>query len=343
MKDRGNILDKKIEHFIEANKAKYCFKIGNYDIPEVLITNNRNRINLKKNRQALIRGSNSPYSINMENYLKSQNIDCIKEMVVIIQDYNLWEDIINFLNPSQEDRINCLGKNYFSLDFFIPDKLICIEVDSDFHNDRKILDQARDYYISSTFSIDTLRFYHFGDNNVRDRENIAVLNYKLSQYPRRNPETIFNYTDVLISNFKYEKEYLLIMLDRLKTFVGNLAIAKNISITEKDYNNLATGINFGNLTTPMMFSNDFIELTEDLFNCKVNICKGVVNYSIVDICYVLRTKNIPIQSDIISKYGFIPYWIYKIINIPKEYWGFISQSCREDELILKYIQDGKIR
>ena len=344
MKDRGNILDKKIEHFIEANKAKYCFKVGNYSIPKILITNNKAKIDLIKNRNKLLKQANSPYAQEMEKYLISQGINYIKELTIIIQDYRFWENIIEFLNPINKEKEEYLNKNYFSMDFFIPDYLLCVEVDSDFHNNRKILDQARDYYIRGTFSIDTVRFYHFGESLERDRENLVYLKSKLSQPPQDN-SNIFNYTDVLISNFKYENEYLLIMLDRLNNFVGNLSIARKVTITEKDYNNLAYNLTFDNnsLVYPMMLVDDFINLTRNLFNCDLTVCKGVSNYSIIDITYILNNPNIDIRRYILSTYNSVPFWISKLINISSEYSCYIRPKTYEDDIILKNIRNGIIR
>ena len=344
MKNNKGYIESKIEQYIKVNKLKYCFDLNGYLIPDKLVTNNRKRVSLKANRNKQLKIGNSPYSKNMEKYLIDQNINYIKEFIIIIQNTSLWESILSFCKLSEEDKKKYEEMNYFSLDYFIPESLSCIEVDSDYHKNREILDYARDLYLKSEFKIETFRLYHFGSDYIKDSEGIAALKNRMSQVYCEDPKSLFDYTEILISNFKYENEYFLIMLGKLVNVIGfEKMITSNIKLTEKDYNDLSQGINFGNLTYPMMFCNDFINFAKDLFNYNITVLNGIVSYSIFDIGHILNNRNLPIQSDIISKFGFIPYWSARFMRIPKEYINFISQVTDEDKLILKYIQDGKIK
>ena len=329
-----------IKRYIERNISKFCFYIGPFSIPKEIVTNKKKRINIEMNRNKLLKEGNSPYAVNMENYLKDIGVRYVKEFVIIIQDFNLWEISLSILDLTEDERNNYLKTNYFSLDFFLPDSLTCVEVDSNYHNNRKKLDKARDYYISNYYNIKTYRFYHFKEdennpNQIELRNRIRMVSV--------NPNNLFNYSSIVFNNFIYSNESFIVMIERFINWIGqNSFFTRNkFTITEKDYNTLADGL-FEETINPMMFSDYFINLADKMIGHKIIICKNVINYNISEIYYILNNRTLPIQSDLISKYGAIPYWISKIMKIPIEYINFIKENSGEDLYILKYIKDGTI-
>lgn len=336
-----NSLKESAKSYIINNLSRFCFKIGIYDVPIRIRSSNNNIINLKINRDKLLK-SNSLYSRRLENYLTSEGIVFIREFIIIIQNKELWEYSVNCMDISDSEKEIYKKMNYFSLDYFLPINMTCIEVDSDYHINRKSLDFARDIYLRMTYFIKTIRFYHFGENYIRDKNNIDLLKKRLSEV-NIDPRNRFNYLDIIYDEFVYDNEYLFIMLSRFIEFIGYENLYKStgkILITEKDFNTLAYNINFGNNTYPMMFCDDFIDLAKNIINYDIVIMKHVTSYSIIEINYILEnSKNIqPLFRKIISKYNNIPYWVSKILNLSDRYKKLIAKSNYEDIEIMKYIK-----
>lgn len=333
-----------IKRYIERNINKFCFNIGPFSIPKEIVTNKKKRVNIEMNRNKLLKEGNSPYAVNMENYLKDIGVRYVKEFVIIIQDFNLWEISLSILNLTEDERNNYLKTNYFSLDFFLPDSLTCIEVDSNYHNNRKKLDKARDYYISNYYNIKTYRFYHFKEdennpNQIELRNRIRMVSV--------NPNFLFNYSSIVFNNFIYSNESFIVMIERFINWIGQnnfFTRSDEFTITEKDYNILADGL-FEKTINPMTFSDYFIEIADKMIGCKITICKNIINYSISEIYYIINNRNNPLLiREIISNNRFnkIPYWISKIIKIPNNLKSYILGCNWEDNTILYYIKLYKL-
>ena len=341
MSNTIDFIKKSVEGYVIRNFYKECFSIGNFSIPKRLITNRNNKISLEKNRKHLLRNE-SPYSLNMTKYLNNNKIDYLKEFIVIIQDKVLWRDIISTFNVSNKEKKNYEECNYFSLDFFLPNNLTCIEVDSNYHFNRTSLDEARDIYLDVKFSIRTIRFYHFGENNIVDFPKLVDLKNRINQI-NIDSSNLFSYFDVMINNFLYENEFIVTMIERFIDYIGLEKFFKNkeFKITEKEYNYLATGINFGNNVRPILVSLEFINLIKELFNRTVIIYRNIINYKFSDITYILNS-NKDIFREIISAFNSIPYWVSVVKCVPEEFKSFIKESTGEDLIILKYLRNGKI-
>ena len=339
-----NSLRKNIEVYLNPIKSSYCFKLGECLIPEKLITINNKKINLKRNRKKLMKDNqNNQYSINMKSYLIGQKINYIEEFIILIQNRSLWINIIDSFNIDKKESDEYKNINYFSIDYFIPEYLACVEVDSDYHINRKILDQARDIYLRSLYHTQTIRFYHFGDNEVRDRENIATLMNWISSFnsPINNYYLLFDYTDILIDNFIYENFFLINILEKLIMLVGvnNFYTNNKHVITGRDFIELSSGINFGKLTDPLMFVADFIDFSKNIIYTEIKILSKITSFRINDIKQIIRYNLTQDNTrSLVSIYGGIPYWISVIKQIPNNLP--INSKNKEDELILKYIQNG---
>ena len=324
-----------IKRYIERNISKFCFNIGPFSIPKEIVTNKKKRVNIEINRNKLLKEGNSPYVVNMENYLKDIGVRYVKEFVIIIQDFNLWEISLSILDLTEDERNNYLKTNYFSLDFFLPDSLTCVEVDSNYHNNRKKLDKARDYYINNYYNIKTYRFYHFKEdennpNQIELRNRIRMISV--------NPNFLFNYSSIVFNNFIYSNESFIIMIERFINWIGqNSFFARNkFTITEKDYNTLTDGL-FEKTINPMMFSDYFIELADKMIGHKIIICKNVINYSILDINCINYYINNNSLRKIITIYNGIPYWVSKVTKIPNNLIEYLKPETSDDYFLLKYI------
>lgn len=194
-----------IKNFVLRNNY-YSFYIENYAIPKVLNTINKKNINIYQKRNESLMRRESSYSKkfyeDIENSLKNSKLynkdlyyHSIKEFPIIIENRELWNNILNYLNIGVESSINT---NYFLLDYFFPYIGLCIEIDSDYHNSKKLYDQARDIYIKTYYGIDTIRFDKYGENKFMytDYHNILIKDI-IKFYPK---ELNNNIDKILIDN-----------------------------------------------------------------------------------------------------------------------------------------------
>ena len=334
-------IESNASRFVKKNINNFCFRLGSFLIPKRIITNKKHKIDIEGNRNKLLISGNSPFAVNMENYLKDKGIRFIKEFIIIIQDFDLWKIILDsFTDIDQNTRKKYEEMNYFSLDYFLPDSLTCIEIDSNYHNNKKTLDLARDIYLKNIYSIETIRFFHFGENKEQDNINLKLLNDRLQKI-NINFTGLFNYEDIVIRDYLYENEPMFIMLERLIKFIGlNYFFSRsNITtyyITGFDYRQLAFDINFGAGLDPLLFYQDFVDLMKNITRKELIIFRTIVNYSIKDIFMILNNE-ISINN-IIEKFNKIPYWVSRIINIPDEFSYLISEETGEDIFVLDYIK-----
>ena len=342
MNNIREMLVKCVENYVARNESKYYFTLNDkYFIPSTLISSNRKRINILKNRNKLLKDQSS-YSKNMKSYLRQLKVSYIQEFIIFIQNSLLWENILSSLNLQKEDYEKYKSINYFSLDYFLDDYLICIEVDSDYHNSRQILDKARDLYLKYEYNIDTLRFYNF-DKNKYNNKLIELSNRIKITNLIENSNKYFDYRYLIINNFIYENEYLLIMIENFICIVGNDIFKRNkFVITEKDYNELSKEIIFENNITPNMLIDDFVELSKNLLNISIIVCKNITSYSINDIIKILYLTDKASYMSIIGMFdNKDPYWVTKFKkDYPKIYNSSILDCTGEDVFILKYLNTG---
>lgn len=331
---------KSIVDYVMRNWNSYCFPIGNFLIPKKIITKNKKKVDLESNRNKLLNQATSPYAKNMTDYLNNNSIYFIRELIVIIQNRELWEVLIDTYIPLSNKQQKYKGLNYISLDYYLPNCLACIEVDSNFHIRKTDLDFVRDKYLEFEYKIKTIRFFHFGENTKNDENGIKELN-NLLKLEITNPN-IFNYSEIIVNNFIYENEYIIIILDRFIKFIGQTRIfsEKYFVITEYDYRCFSEGL--FNFVNPINFVEDFINLSYMILGINILVCKNIMNYSIKEIKYILDNKDNPnLESQIIYNYKTIPYWISAIIKISDN--KSIRKITGEDRFILKYLNDEIIK
>lgn len=76
------------------------------------------------------------------------------------------------------DKLNDPDRNYYLLDYFIPDLSLCIELDSDYHN--PIKDKLKDLFLAS-IGIDVYRIYNF-QSDTKDKLNSLVQYIENKEY-----------------------------------------------------------------------------------------------------------------------------------------------------------------
>ena len=94
------------------------------------------------------------------------------------------------------DKLNDPDRNYYLLDYFIPDLSLCIELDSEYHNPVK--DKLKDLFLAS-ISIDVYRIYDF-QVDTKDKVDSLV------QYIRDKDDKPFSidYSDLIDEYKEYE-------------------------------------------------------------------------------------------------------------------------------------------
>ena len=337
------IIESSIKRYVNRNISKFCFKIGFFNVPKEIITNHKKRINIERNREKLLKQGNSPFAFEMGIYLTNQCIRFTREFIVIIQDIAAWEFMIDSYCETDEEKNKYKLTNYFSLDFFLMDNLTCIEIDSNYHIEKKNFDMARDAYLETVYNIKTIRLYHFGENKIEDEPKLRRLKERVMRV-NSDPTRLFNYFDVAMNNFIYGKENLLCLIENFIEFVGgfsNFIKSRKFIITEKDYNNIAQGIDFGGkLSDLIMFSDDFVELINNLFYCEVRVYKNITSYGIGDINYIIQNRNNnSIVNNIMYLYNRIPYWTTYFVNIDNRMLSFIIPESGEDTILIKYLKE----
>lgn len=326
-----------INNYIVRNESEYYFLINNqYKIPKYIISNSHHKINIQNNRDKLLKNQ-SPYSLNMKNYLNNNKISYIQEFIIIIENRSLWEYILNMMNINEYKDIN-----YFSLDYFLENSLTCIEVDSDYHNNKKKFDQARDIYLKLYYNIETFRFYHFIENNYH--QQLLILKNRINNLNFEINTSLFDYRGIILNDFLYSNEYLLQIIENFLNLVGNKLLTNNsFMLTEMEYNFLANNLNLDSGLYPIDLLNDFVELVENVFYIKIEVCKNVINFTTKDIISIAFNNYIDYKT-VLRKFKRIPYWVYMTINkpIPNELKHFLNPCTGEDIFIKKYIDSGFI-
>ena len=148
-----------------------------------------------------------PYQLNHRS-TQSQYFDLLLELghfKLLGLDYTFIPElpIIN------TDKLNDPDRNYYLLDYFIPDLSLCIELDSDYHSPVK--DKLKDLFLAS-IGIDVYRIYNF-QSDTKDKLN-ELIQYVKSKFTN---EFNLNY-DGLIESFNHyiEERDRLLYEKRLK-------------------------------------------------------------------------------------------------------------------------------
>lgn len=235
-----------IKSFVIRNKYYIEELPEGYKIPKYIISRKSGKkISLVEARKELLGGVKSNYEpsfIYDVSILKGKAIErkplynYIREFPVVIEDLELWNEILDILEVSKENEMR--DTNYFILDFLFYESDFIVEIDSEYHDGRETYDKARDLYIKNKYGLDTLRFYKYGlddidrvtyqaafKKKIKDSYNVKI---KLGLIYGRS---ILDFTETVVNNYILENKQGLLFIDSLSRFLGKeFKIKDNLEI-----------------------------------------------------------------------------------------------------------------
>lgn len=124
------------------------------------------RDNLKIDRMNRLKQSRE--NSNNLNFEKTCKELFIREGLSLIPEYSVILDRELWKSCYEGRDLRFIKRNYISLDYFIPELGIVIELDSTYHEKNEQEDLARDLYLLKKYGVRTLRFRGFGcdDSNI---------------------------------------------------------------------------------------------------------------------------------------------------------------------------------
>lgn len=227
-------MDKKIlKRYLRGNN-RYSFMVDGYLFPKFLISTKNNIIDLEDNReQNLHQGSR--WSPNFKNFLDTEykSVRYIREFPIIIKDRKLWKSLC-IKYQLDEDK---LGRNYFLVDYFMPDFNLLVEIDSQLHEID--YDKARDEYIRLKYGLETLRFYEYGRYSYQTFENNFQF---LKNYCRCHGSTPikFNHKFLIMSSYIIINRKVIPTIQRFEKLVlskkgiNKIVLSRN-NLSEAEY------------------------------------------------------------------------------------------------------------
>lgn len=154
----------KYEYYCNSNKIKLGYGI---EVPKRILRYKfpRMPIDIEKLRNDRLNNP-SPPEVSFHNYYP----EALKEAPFIITNRSLLTSLNDHCNLpyNSPDR----DKNLHLVDFYIPDALLGIELDSQFHTGREIEDMIRDKYLWFQFGITILRY-----NGEDFKNHLDEINY----------------------------------------------------------------------------------------------------------------------------------------------------------------------
>lgn len=187
--------------------------VDEYRFPKFLISTKNKKIDLEDNRNQNLHQS-STWSPNFKNFLdtKHKSARYIREFPIIIRDRKLWE-LLCIKYQLGEDK---LSRNYFLIDYFMPDFNLLVEIDSKLHEID--YDKARDDYIRLKYGLETIRFYEYGRYSYQTFED----NFQFLKCYCRNHGSIpikFNYLGLTMRNYVIINHRILPIINKIERYL----------------------------------------------------------------------------------------------------------------------------
>ena len=318
---------------------EYVFLLdNNYYIPKFLYKEKK-KINLLKYRNKFL-NNQSQYSLNFKEDLEKLGYNFIQEFTIIIIYKDIWEEILNTFGIIDESTRSI---TYFSLDYYLPDIGLAIEIDSDYHKNRELYDKARDIYIENMYGINTLRFYNYGDNVYKRKEYLSLLKQSINTKTKYitswnlTSRIFFDYSSIITENFIKDNEKELIILEKFITGYGIEKFIRNdiIEITEGEFLNY-----IGQNKESEWNIKLFCILVERISCKKIVIHMGIYKYSLQYIVGIYKNRYNIDWDRLVNFLGYIPAWIPKISSgcpVYNKYINLIRSQNEEDVRILKLL------
>lgn len=203
---------KTLKRYLRRND-RYTFMVDEYRFPKFLISTKNKKIDLEDNRNQNLHQS-STWSPNSKNFLdtKHKSVRYIREFPIIIRDRKLWE-LLCIKYQLGEDK---LSRNYFLIDYFMPDFNLLVEIDSQLHEID--YDKARDDYIRLKYGLETIRFYEYGRYSYQTFED----NFQFLKCYCRNHGSIpikFNYLGLTMRNYVIINHRILPIINKIERYL----------------------------------------------------------------------------------------------------------------------------
>lgn len=243
-----------IRNFVLRN-SYYNFNYKNYYFPRHIYTVGGGiKLDLEIVLNNSLHRSESSYSIKFREDIKSLRksygifSNYIREFPVIIEDRDLWDNILNYVGVRDKKLENT---NYFLLDFFFQYLGVIVEIDSEYHDNKNNYDIARDIYIKRKFGLDTIRFYKYGNNNLErsgffskfKKISTDLRNYynswgiRESMYP-------MNFSQTMVNNFIRDNRLPLEVIDKIINYIGEnkFIYSDFLSLSIQDFNKIDSNL-----------------------------------------------------------------------------------------------------
>lgn len=330
-------MDKELIKQFALSSKYYSFKISNYIIPLFLINKSGQKINLEFNRSKELSKTSSYLSkfLNDIKEVKSdlQGVDrtlfeYIREFPIIIDDRELWNDILDLYGASKDCEYR--NKLYFLVDLFFPISSIFVEIDSNYHDSRLMLDKIRDKYMKCRYGIKTLRFYEYGNSTISRRYDFEYFKDTILKESKLYLEKVkyngsllyIDYSNIIVNNFIRLNSGSLDYIDRLRSYVGSKSfnLYDKIILTKKDLrlidspqNNLIDGI-FINDNQRDESIRIISEILRDVFKKKL-IIHNSEDYTVKDVIWAMEMST---NQNKWSRFlgTTAPQWIVDIFGYP---------------------------
>lgn len=342
--EKGRIMKEKLKKiildYVLLSKDYSDYIDNRYFIPKHIIGKINKKIDLSILRHKLLMNRSS-YSENFKNFLDNSGINYYQEHIVLIRDQELWNSI--------QKKYRLVGENlYFSLDYYLPEYKLAIEIDSNLHS--QDYDRARDEYIFEIYRVRTIRFMEYGNNlyqtKLYNEELINIIdqakNIQLLRNIRPNLLPIDNYIDIIFQNFidDYKKE--IEILDKLLDYLGysqsRFINTKKFTITEGELNIVVNKKKVNIRKLEILFNMLF-------YNKSLTIYDNIFNNSLDVIISVVRSRYNFNWKKYIKKIKIIPAWIPLTVTtpVPTEFIDRILPMTEEDKLIINMIIKGEFQ
>ena len=192
-------------------RKEYFWEFDGYKVPRIISGKSRNIedviLDIEKNHYNLLENNKELPNVNeFKKFFNSKyDFKLIEEFPVPINS-DIWKDIYRGLGGKKSSTEN---KGWFSLDFYIPDLGVAIQLDSKIAhgtNDNKIRDNAEDIYLWSTHDIVTIRSSKLQFEDLRKEEFIR-LEKEINSFERKTLK--FDYSEEFIKFIEdyYKEEF----------------------------------------------------------------------------------------------------------------------------------------
>lgn len=143
-----------------------------FNIKSIIYPNSKSKKKFTRNKQLLGKRSQQAKMFDFLINIKYWNpLICIREFPIIIEN---------------SKRLDSGQPSFYLLDYYFPELLLSVELDSDLHNDR--LDNIRDKYLEKFLGIKTFRIRNLEKPEVQKKKFLELIELVKGITPLDNPK-----------------------------------------------------------------------------------------------------------------------------------------------------------